>query len=108
EATSQTVSSAAAGMVVRMPEDLRLAITNAEGADAYPISGIVYMLVYMEQGDAVKGKALADFLWWEINDGEQYVIDLHYAPLPAQLVERSGAKINSLMHGGKPLRANSN
>ena len=108
EPTSQTVSNAAAGMVEKMPEDLRFEITNAEGADAYPISGIVYMLVYKEQGDAVKGKALADFLWWAINDGEQYVIDLHYAQLPAQLVERSGAKINSLMHGGKPLRANSN
>src|SRR5690606_21631336 len=108
EPTSQTVSNAAAGMVEKMPEDLRFEITNAEGADAYPISGIVYMLVYKEQGDAVKGKALADFLWWAINDAEQYVIDLHYAPLPAQLVERSGAKINSLMHGGKPLRTNAN
>jgi phosphate transport system substrate-binding protein len=104
EPTSQTVSNAAAGMVEKMPEDLRFEITNADGADAYPISGIVYMLVYKDQKDAAKGKALADFLWWAINDGEQYVVDLHYAPLPAQLVERSDEKINSLTHGGNPLR----
>lgn len=108
EPTSQTVSNAAAGMAEKMPEDLRFEITNAEGPDAYPISGIVYMLVYKEQNDGVKGKALADFLWWAINDGEQYVIDLHYAPLPAQLVEKADTKINSLTHGGNPIRAAAN
>lgn len=104
EPNNETVTNAAAAMVERMPEDLRMEITNAEGANAYPISGIVYVLAYKNQSDATKGKALADFLWWATHDGTQYVRDLHYAPLPDEVVKRVEAKINSLSSNGKPLR----
>lgn len=104
EPTGETVSNAAAGMAAKMPDDLRYQITNAEGANSYPIAGMVYVLVYKDQADAAKGKALADFLWWAIHDGEKYEKDLHYAPLPAELVKKVEAKINSLTSGGKPLR----
>jgi phosphate transport system substrate-binding protein len=104
EPNSDTVSAAAAGMIGKMPEDLRFEITNAEGANAYPIAGMVYVLAYKDQKDAAKGKTLADFLWWAIHDGEQYVRGLHYAPIPAELVQKTEAKINSLSNGGKPLR----
>lgn len=104
EPNSDTVSNAAEGMAAKMPEDLRFEITNADGDDAYPISGIVYMLVYKEQRDAGKGKVLADFLWWAIHDGEQFVRALHYAPIPKGLVTKTEAKINSLVNNGKPVR----
>jgi phosphate transport system substrate-binding protein len=104
DADSSSVSKAAEGMADRMPDDLRFEITDADGPEAYPISGIVYMLAYREQRDPRKGKALADFLWWAINDGGKYVVDLHYAPIPPKLVEKSDEKINLLSSGGKSLR----
>ncbi len=104
EPSGETVSSAAAGMTTKMPEDLRFEITNAEGANSYPISGLVYVLAYKNQKDAAKGKVLADFLWWATHDGEKFVKDLHYAPLPAELVKKVEAKINSLTANGKTLR----
>jgi len=104
EPNGDTVSNAAAGMIANFPEDLRSEITNSDGADAYPLSGIVYVLAYVDQKDAAKGKALADFLWWAIHDGVAFVKDLHYAPIPPELVKRTEAKINSLTSGGKPLR----
>lgn len=104
EPTSETVSNAAAGMSANMPEDLRTQITNADGANSYPISGIVYVLAYKDQKDATKGKTLADFLWWVTHDGEKMVTALHYAPLPAELVQKTEAKIKVLSSGGKPLR----
>ena len=60
--------------------------------------------VYKEQPDAVKGKALVDFLWWGIHDGEQFARGLNYAPLPSEIVKRTEAKINSIVTDGKPLR----
>ena len=66
-----------------MPDDLRVSITNAPGAQAYPISSYTYILVYKNQKDAAKGKALVDFLWWGIHDGESFAKELLYAPLPA-------------------------
>ncbi len=98
------VSAAAASSVNEMPEDMRVQITNADGKDAYPISSYTYILVYKNQQDATKGKALADFLWWAIHDGEQFTKDLNYAPLPNEVIKKAEAKINSMTSGEKPLR----
>jgi phosphate transport system substrate-binding protein len=98
------VSAAAAESLAATPEDLRVSITNAGGAGAYPISSYTYILAYKEQKDAAKGKALVDFLWWAIHDGEGFARDLQYAPLPAEIVRRAEAKLNSITSGGKPLR----
>jgi phosphate transport system substrate-binding protein len=88
-----------------MPDDLRISITNAAGAQAYPISSYTYILVYKNQKDAAKGKALMDFLWWGIHDGEGFAKDLQYAPLPADVVKRAEAKINSVTANGAVLRS---
>ena len=104
EASLDSVSAAAAGSVASMPEDLRTQITDADGATSYPIASYTYILVYKDQADAVKGKAIADFLWWATHDGEKFAKDLHYAPLPADVVKRVEVKINSMTAGGKALR----
>jgi phosphate transport system substrate-binding protein len=106
EASLESLSSAAAGSIAATPDDLRVQITNADGANAYPISSYSYVLVYKDQRDATKGKALTDFLWWAIHDGERFTKDLHYAPLPPEIVKKVEAKINSMTTDGKPLRQN--
>jgi phosphate transport system substrate-binding protein len=104
EPSLDAVTSAAAESLSATQDDLRVSITNAGGATAYPIASYTYILVYKEQRDAVKGKALVDFLWWGIHDGEKFAKDLQYAPLPEEIVKRAEAKINSIASGGKPLR----
>ncbi len=104
EPTIDGVTAAAAGSVATTPEDLRVSITDATGAAAYPISSYTYILAYRVQPDETKGKALVDFLWWAIHDGEAFAKDLRYAPLPSEIVKRAEAKINSITAGGKPLR----
>jgi phosphate transport system substrate-binding protein len=104
EPSIDTVTAAAAASAASTPDDLRVSITNAAGAQAYPISSYTYILVYKNQKDAGKGKALVDFLWWGIHDGEAFAKDLRYAPLPDDIVKRAEAKINSINAGGTPLR----
>jgi len=104
EPSIDAVTEAAAGSAANTPDDLRVSITNAAGANAYPISSYTYILVYKEQRDAAKGKALVDFLWWGIHDGERYAKDLQYAPLPADIITRAEAKIKSITAGGTALR----
>lgn len=104
EANGETVSTAAAEIAPNIPDDLRTEFTNASGERAYPISGIVYVLVYKDQKDSAKGKALVDFLWWAIHDGEKFAPDLHYAPLPDGLVAKAAAKLKLITSGEKPLR----
>jgi len=104
EPSIDAVVAAAASASAQTPEDLRVSITNATGENAYPISSYTYILAYKEQKNTDKGKALVDFLWWGIHDGEQFAKDLQYAPLPKEIVTRTEAKINSIASGGKPLR----
>src|ERR1051325_9661306 len=98
-----TVVAAAAASAASMPYDLRLSITNAAGAGAYPISSYTYILIYKDQKDAAKGKAVVDFLWWGIHEGEKYAKDLLYAPLPDDVVKRAEGKINSITANGSSL-----
>lgn len=98
------VTAAASASVASTPDDLRVSITNAAGPQAYPISSYTYLLVYKDQQNAAKGKALVDFLWWGLHDGEAFSKDLLYAPLPAEIVSKAEAKINSITSAGAPLR----
>ena len=104
EPSIDAVSAAAAASAANTPDDLRVSITNAAGAQAYPISSYTYILVYKDQKDAAKGKALVDFLWWGIHDGENFAKELQYAPLPDDIVKRAEGKISSITSGGAALR----
>lgn len=104
EPTLDAITAAAAESVSKMPNDLRASIVNAAGETVYPISSYTYILAYKDQKDAAKGKALVDFLWWALHDGEKFATDLKYAPLPDEIVKRAEEKINSITSGGKTLR----
>lgn len=105
EPTVESATAAAAGAAAQVPPDLRVSIVNAPGADSYPIAGFTYLLVYRDQPDQAKGRALAEFLWWAIHDGQAYASDLHYAPLPAEIVTRVEEKVRSITFQGQPLLA---
>jgi len=105
EPTIDAVTAAAAASAANMPDDLRISITNAAGPQAYPISSYTYILVYKNQKDAAKGKAIVDFLWWGIHDGENFAKELLYAPLPPDIVKKAETKINSVTANGTALRS---
>jgi phosphate transport system substrate-binding protein len=98
-----SITAAAASVAGQMPDDLRVSITNAPGANAYPASAFTYLLIYREQKGEAKGKPLVDFLWWAIHDGQRVAKEMGYAPLPAEVVAKAEAKIKSVTHQGKPL-----
>lgn len=101
----EAVTAAAAESIATTPEDLRVSITDASGANAYSIASYTYILVYQNQKDAAKGKALVDFLWWGIHDGEKFAKELQYAPLPDEIIKRAEAKIKAVTANGTPLRS---
>jgi phosphate transport system substrate-binding protein len=71
-----------------IPADYRVSITNAPGANAYPISSFTYLLIPVHSPDAAKAKVLKDLLSWIVNSGESEVSNLSYAPLPKALADR--------------------
>ena len=100
-----SVTAAAAGALRTMSDDLRVSIVNPAGPAAYPISGFTWILAYRQQRDAAKGRALADYLFWCITDGQKYCADLDYAPLPKAMLPLAFAKIESMNAQGSTLLA---
>jgi len=98
-----TVSAAAAGAIKNMPKDLRAVITNADGKDAYPISGFSWIVVPKDIKDYSRAQALVKFLRWAVTKGQADAISLYYAPLPKQVQKLDLEKINSITSNGKKI-----
>jgi phosphate transport system substrate-binding protein len=103
DANFNTVSEAAAGTVKNMPADLRAIITDADGKNAYPISGFTWLLIYKNMQDKDKATALVKFLHWAMEKGEAYAKDLYYAPLPKEVVKLCEKKINTITANGSKI-----
>ena len=95
KASLESVTAAAAS-VKDMPDDFRVSITDAPGAGAYPIYSFTWLLVPVKWSDAVKEKAMVDFLNWMIDSGEAATKDLNYAPLPKSVAAKVKAKIKEI------------
>src|ERR671936_1055592 len=105
EPTIVSTTAAAAGAASSMPADFRVSLTNPPGQDAYPIASFTWLLVYKDQPNELKGRALAKFLWWMSHEGQKYADDLLYAPLPQPVVKQIEAKSKQITYQGKPLVA---
>jgi phosphate transport system substrate-binding protein len=97
----ESVTAAAEGVAKSLApnSDYRVSIVNAPGAASYPISSFTYLLVYTTQTDATKGKKLVDFMHWMYATGEGSAAALEYAPLPAALITRLTARLDSIQVG---------
>ena len=96
-------TAAAAGVAQSLPAttDFRIAIVNAPGADAYPISSFTWLLVYKTMPDGAKAKELTRFITWALKDGEKMVESLDYAPLPPNMVALEMKQLQKVEYPGK-------
>ncbi len=79
-----------------MPADFRVSITDAPGADAYPISSFTWLLVYQKQTNKDVGEQIKKFLSWALTEGQTYAPALQYAPLPPEVVQKEEAQIQEI------------
>ncbi|MBI5420008.1 MAG: phosphate ABC transporter substrate-binding protein PstS [Deltaproteobacteria bacterium] len=99
----ESTSAAAAGAAKSMPADFRLTLVDAPGKDSYGICGLTWLLIYKEQRDEAKGKAIVSFLKWAIRDGQKMNAPLLYAPIPKPVVEMVDKTIRQINFKGKSL-----
>ncbi len=102
----ESVTAAAAGVKLPKDTDFRVSITNAPGADAYPISSFTWLLVRKDNKDPAKAKLIRDFLAWMITpEAQKMAADLHYSPLPPPVVALVEARLQTLKGAGKAIAA---
>jgi phosphate transport system substrate-binding protein len=96
KASLEGVTAAAASSAGNMPADFRVSITDAPGAEAYPISSFTYLIVYQKQTNKDVGEQIKKFLSWALTEGQTYAAALKYAPLPAAVVQKETAQIQEI------------
>jgi phosphate transport system substrate-binding protein len=93
----KAVSAAAAGANLGPDTDFRVSITNAPGADAYPISSFTWLLVRKTPSEPAKGQKLKAFLTWMLTpEAQRLAADLNYGPLPVPVIELEQKRVGSL------------
>ena len=90
---------------IKLPDDMRVSITDTDAKEGYPISGFTWIIVYKEQNynnrSYDRAKNLVNILWWMTHQGQKYTTELHYAPLPKQAVMKAENLIKSITYNGK-------
>ena len=80
--TAQNFAAAAAGADWTKAPGNYLLLLNQPGANAWPITGATFILVYKQQADAAKGKAVLSFFDWAYKNGDASASSLDYVALP--------------------------
>lgn len=89
-------SGAATLASVQLPENLRIWPEDPAGAQDYPIATFTWLLLYKQNADVAKLKALKEFVTYGLTDGQKFAGELGYIPLPAPVVAKAKAALESV------------
>jgi phosphate transport system substrate-binding protein len=83
----ESASAAVDAFSQQLSSDVRTPIVNppASVADAYPISGLTFLLVPKQPKDPAKGQAMTNFVKYVLTTGQDQAAQLHYSKLPPSL-----------------------
>jgi phosphate transport system substrate-binding protein len=80
--------AAAASADWKNAKDFFLVMTNAPGADAYPITATTFIVMHRKASDKARSDAALSFFRWALEKGQPQAQKLDYVPLPADLVQQ--------------------
>jgi len=88
EPNAESFAAAAASADWAKADNFYLVITNAPGAEAWPITATVFAIMYKQPKNAASAKAAKDFFTWGYANGQPQAKALDYVPLPPALVKQ--------------------
>ena len=97
--TAEAATAAINAFSAELAKDARIPIVNppASAKDAYPISGLTYLLVPKQPSNAARGENLKKFLQYVLTQGQDQAVQLHYAKLPQSLIDSNQKMLNDGM-----------
>ena len=84
--SAATFQAAAAGADWKSAKDFFLVMTNAPGAQAYPITATTFVLMHKQPKDKARSDKALTFFRWALQHGQAQAQKLDYVPLPADLI----------------------
>ena len=86
--SAESFQAAAASADWKNAKDFNLVITNAPGADAWPLTATNFILMYKQPKDAKRSADAMAFFKWALENGQPQAKSLDYVPLPPELVQQ--------------------
>jgi len=86
--SAETFSNAAETADWAKAQDFNLVMTNAPGANAYPLTATTFILMPKSPKDTPRSKAALDFFRFALDSGQGRAKKLDYVPLPEALVKQ--------------------
>ncbi|MDQ3038957.1 MAG: phosphate ABC transporter substrate-binding protein PstS [Pseudomonadota bacterium] len=83
---AKAFQAAAAGVDWTAVKDFSQVITNATGADAWPVAAANFILMYKQPKNPKRSAEALAFFKWALENGGPQADALHYVPLPPELV----------------------
>ena len=88
----------------KAPPGFGLMLIDQPGDTSWPIVGVTWIMIHKDQPDADKGKAILKFFDWAYQNGDAMAKELHYVPLPDNVVDMvEKGWTQEIKSGGKPL-----
>jgi len=85
---SETFQDAASSADWKNTKDFFLIMTDAPGANAYPITATTFVLMYKQPKSSESTAITVDFMRWSLESGQPLAESLDYVPLPSALVQQ--------------------
>ncbi|WP_295467797.1 phosphate ABC transporter substrate-binding protein PstS [uncultured Pseudomonas sp.] len=85
---AKSFQAAAATADWKSAKDFNLLMTNAPGADAWPITATTWIVMYKEPKNEERSKVAFDFFKWSLENGQKEASALDYVPVPDALVKQ--------------------
>ena len=88
EPDSKSFQAAAATADWKNAKDFNLLMTNAPGADAWPITATTWIVMYKDPKNEERSKVAFEFFKWALEHGQKEAEALDYVPVPETLVKQ--------------------
>jgi phosphate transport system substrate-binding protein len=99
-------SAASSGLPAANQDWSNVSLLDVKDPAAYPIVSFSYTMVYQELNvvpsmSIDRARAIVDFLWWMVHDGQELASGLSYVQLPNNVVAADEAAIRSIIYNGQ-------
>src|SRR5437763_4383405 len=93
--SAQSFQAAAASADWGKAKDFNLVMTNAPGAQAYPVTATTFVIMYKQPKNKGRSDAAIKFFKWALEKGQPQAQKLNYVALPAPLVKQVESYISA-------------
>src|SRR5258708_22511783 len=94
--TAASITAACAAVEAPGWDKLAASLTNAPGANSYPIASFTWVYVRSNAKDSRRTKALVDLLNWGYTEGQRVAVQEDYSELPKTLVAKITVMVNAM------------